>query len=98
MDPSQLREDAIFKALADPTRRRIIELVEGGQGITIHELCTHFPVSRFAVMKHLNILEDVGIVRREREGASKRLFFDPGPLREVHEAWLGRFVSQQHQS
>src|SRR5262245_324814 len=86
------RETTVFGALADATRRRILELVRERPGITLLELSEHFPVSRFAVMKHLNQLEQAGLLRRERTGTSKRLYFEPGPLAELRSGWLDRMA------
>lgn len=82
--------DAVFRALAEPTRRRLLELIQERPGITVQELVEHFPVSRFAIMKHLNVLEGAWLVRREREGMTKRLYLDPGPMERVPQ-WVARF-------
>jgi DNA-binding transcriptional ArsR family regulator len=79
--------NAAFRALAEPMRRRILELIHESPGMTIQELVEHFPVSRFAIMKHLNVLEAAWLVRREREGAAKRLYLDTGPLEGIP-AWI----------
>jgi DNA-binding transcriptional ArsR family regulator len=81
--------DAVFRALAEPTRRRILELIHASPGISLQELVAHFPVSRFAIMKHLNVLEGAWLVRRERDGMTKRLYFDPGPLERVPQ-WVAK--------
>jgi DNA-binding transcriptional ArsR family regulator len=79
---------AIFSALADPTRRRILEILKSTPGLTTQELTAHFSVSRFAVMKHLNILESAGLIRRDREGVSKFLYFESAPLIDIRDGWL----------
>lgn len=82
--------DLVFRALGDETRRRILELVQAHPGIPLSELFEHFSVSRFAIMKHITVLETAWLVRRERDGAIKRLHLDRAPLEHVR-AWLTRF-------
>jgi DNA-binding transcriptional ArsR family regulator len=82
--------DVVLRALGDPIRRRILELVRDAPGMTIQELTGHFRVSRFAIMKHLNLLEASWLVRRERDGTAKRLYLDAGPL-QVVPRWIATF-------
>jgi DNA-binding transcriptional ArsR family regulator len=82
--------NAVFRALAEPSRRRVLELIDQHPGITVQELVEHLPVSRFAIMKHLNVLEASWLVRRERDGLVKRLYVDPGPLERLP-PWVARF-------
>ena len=70
----ELLEDKIFRALSDMTRRRLLVLISNEPGINVSALCEEFPVSRFAVMKHLNILEAAGLIRREKKG-NHRVFW-----------------------
>lgn len=79
--------DRGLKALADGTRRRILQIVAEQPGIRVQDLVTHFPISRFAVMKHVNVLEAAWLVRRVRDGVSKRLYLDTEPLEEIP-AWI----------
>lgn len=62
-----------FFALADPTRLRILELLSQAGTLTVSEVCSHFAVSRFAVMKHLNVLEECGLITREAAGRERRV-------------------------
>lgn len=81
------RQD-VFDALADPTRRGMIErLCATPEPISISELAEHFPVTRQAVSKHLRVLEDVGLVSVEKHGRERLLTFSPGPLSDA-DRWL----------
>jgi DNA-binding transcriptional ArsR family regulator len=70
------------RAIADPNRRRILDLLLAQAGMNVQQLCGHFEISRFAVMKHLHILEESGLIRRERERTSKYLFATPHGLQD----------------
>ncbi len=84
--------DRLFKALSDNNRRYIIELVKDNPGIRITDLCKYFPTSRFAVMKHVNILEDVDLLLSKREGKNKRLYLDTKLLKYILDEWFYRFI------
>jgi len=86
--------DAVFKALADPSRRRMLDLLRARPGMTVGQLGEHFEFSRFAVMKHLRILEGVDLVVARREGRSKRLYLNPIPIQTIHDRWLSRYAAQ----
>ena len=80
----------VWKALADPTRRRLLDLLrEGAQ--TTGELCGHFPVSRFAVMKHLAILEESGLVIVERQGRERWNYLNAVPIQQIYERWISGY-------
>jgi DNA-binding transcriptional ArsR family regulator len=82
-------EDRAFEALADPTRRRIVELLASGER-TAGEIAEHFPVSRPAISRHLRVLRETGMVRY-REEAQRRLYaLDPAPFAAL-DAWLARY-------
>jgi DNA-binding transcriptional ArsR family regulator len=86
--------DLVWKALADPTRRNIIEELHEGKKTTA-ELCERFPaLSRFAVMKHLNVLEDAGLVAIAKEGRNRWNHLNPEPLKAADE-WLARHVERR---
>ena len=88
--------DDIWKALADPTRRHIIEELHERRRTTAM-LCERFPaLSRFAVMKHLDVLEHAGLVSVERDGRNRWNQLDPDPLREADE-WLARHVESRRE-
>lgn len=81
------QEGFVFRALADSTRRKILDLLKEKPGINVAELCAHFPTSRFAVMKHLNILEEANLIQREREGNSRKIFLNSEPLKKARNRW-----------
>ena len=84
--------DAVFKALADPTRRTILDLLKPGPRTT-GQLCGAFPdLSRFAVMKHLGILADAGLVLVRREGRKRFNYLNTVPIRQVYERWMGPYA------
>ena len=84
------RDDLVFKALADRSRRRVMDLLRA-RPHTTGELCEHFETSRFAVMKHLKVLADAGLVLVERRGRERFNFLNPVPLQRMHRRWLRRF-------
>lgn len=88
-------EDAIWRALGDPTRRRILDLLRA-RPRTTGELAAAFPgVTRFAVMKHLRILEDGNLVLVRREGRERWNHLNPVPIRQIHERWMAPFAEAQ---
>lgn len=80
--------DEVFNALADPTRRRVVQLLAGGPA-TPTQLASGLPISRQAVAKHLAVLQEAGLVERSRHGREVLYRFDPAPLSEVL-AWMAR--------
>ena len=84
--------DSVFKALADPTRRTILDLLKPGPKTT-GQLCGAFPeLSRFAVMKHLGILTDAHLVLVRREGRRRFNYLNAVPIRQVYERWMGPYA------
>jgi DNA-binding transcriptional ArsR family regulator len=84
--------DPVFKALADPTRRMILDLLKPGPRTT-GQLCGAIPdLSRFAVMKHLGILTDAGLVLVRREGRRRFNYLNAIPIRQVYERWMGPYA------
>ena len=77
----------VFKALADGTRRKILDLLSE-RPLTTGELCAAFPVSRFAVMKHLSVLEKAGLVLVRRRGRERFNHLNAVPLQELYERWM----------
>lgn len=90
-DSDQL--DAVFFALASEPRRRMLDVLKAAPGSNVNGVCAHFEAEfgRFAVMKHLAVLERAGLVIAEREGREKRLWFDPTPIQWIHERWTTEF-------
>ena len=80
--------DQTFKALADPTRRQILDLLKANPGLTVQELSDHFPMSRIGVMKHLGILETAHLVVSHRDGRRRLLYLNGVPLQMVQDRWM----------
>ena len=86
---SELQQVDVFHAIADPTRREVLQLLSV-KNQSIAELSSHFEVSRNAVVKHLNVLADAGLVRGEKSGREKIYYLQPEPLKELKE-WLAYY-------
>jgi DNA-binding transcriptional ArsR family regulator/uncharacterized protein YndB with AHSA1/START domain len=84
--------DEVFKALADPTRRSILDELFREDGQTLHQLEAHFDMTRFGVMKHLKVLEDAGLVVTRRQGREKLHHLNPVPIRLVHDRWVSKYA------
>ncbi len=92
---SKKDDDAIWKALSDPTRRTILDLLRA-QRRTTGELCDAFPdVTRFAVMKHIGVLEAAGLVLTRKEGRARWNYLNPVPIRQIYERWMAPFAERQ---
>ena len=83
--------DAVFKALADPTRRQLLDSLQAHNGQTLNELCEQMDMTRQAVTKHLVILEKANLVATLREGREKHHFLNPVPINDIAERWIGKF-------
>jgi DNA-binding transcriptional ArsR family regulator len=88
-------EDRVFKALADPTRRFLLDLLFQGDGRTLTELESELEMTRFGVMKHLRVLEDAGLVVTRRQGREKLHFLNPVPIRLIHDRWIDKYTERQ---
>src|SRR5712675_2211701 len=88
-------DDNIFKALADPTRRSLLDHLFQRDGQTLKELVTGVAMTRFGVMKHLRILEDANLVVTRRSGREKLHFLNPVPIRLVHDRWIDKYTERQ---
>ena len=84
--------DAVFKALADPTRRELLDELFREDGQTLHALEVRFEMTRYGVMKHLKQLEDAGLVVTRRRGREKLHFLNPVPIRLVHDRWVSKYA------
>jgi uncharacterized protein YndB with AHSA1/START domain len=84
--------DAVFKALADPTRRSLLDELFKQDGQTLHALEGELPMTRFGVMKHLRVLEGAGLVTTKRRGREKLHFLNPVPIRLVHDRWVSKYA------
>jgi len=83
--------DRVFLALASATRRQILDIVAASPGCTINHVAHHFEMSRVGVLKHVNVLEQAGLVISERHGRERPLHFNPVPLQFIHERWSERY-------
>jgi DNA-binding transcriptional ArsR family regulator len=83
--------DAVFKALADPTRRQLLDRLHARNGQTLNELCGKMDMSRQAVTKHLALLEEANLVAVQWQGREKLHFINPVPIHEIAERWIGKF-------
>src|SRR5687767_9723502 len=84
--------DAVFKALSDPTRRGLLDALFERDGQTLSALEGRLPMTRFAVMKHLRVLEEAGLVTSRRRGREKLHFLNPVPIRLVHDRWVSKYA------
>jgi DNA-binding transcriptional ArsR family regulator len=83
--------DEVFKALADPTRRELLDRLRGESGQTLTELCWHLAMTRQAVTKHLAILESANLVTTVRQGREKLHYLNPVPIGEIYDRWIGKY-------
>jgi uncharacterized protein YndB with AHSA1/START domain len=84
--------DPVFKALADPTRRSLLDELFEEDGQTLTELEERLPMTRFGVMKHLKVLEEANLVTTKRRGREKLHFLNPVPIRLVHDRWVSKYA------
>ena len=84
--------DEVFKALADPTRRQLLDELYKRDGQTLSELESRLPMSRFGVMKHLKVLEEAHLVTTQKRGREKLHFLNPVPIRLVHDRWVSKYA------
>jgi uncharacterized protein YndB with AHSA1/START domain/DNA-binding transcriptional ArsR family regulator len=84
--------DAVFRALADPTRRSLLDELFKEDGQTLSALKERLPMTRFGVMKHLKVLEEAGLVVSKRRGREKLHFLNPVPIRLVHDRWVSKYA------
>jgi DNA-binding transcriptional ArsR family regulator len=83
--------DAVFKALADPSRRELLDRLYAENGQTLNELCARLAMTRQAVSKHLAILEDANLVATVKRGREKLHYLNPVPIHEIAERWIGKY-------
>jgi DNA-binding transcriptional ArsR family regulator len=84
--------DSVFRALADPTRRSLLDELFAEDGQTLGALEARVPMTRFGVMKHLRVLEEAGLVARRRRGRETLHFLNPVPIRLVHDRWVSKYA------
>ncbi|HTQ51295.1 MAG TPA: metalloregulator ArsR/SmtB family transcription factor, partial [Candidatus Acidoferrales bacterium] len=90
--------DAVFKALADPSRRQLLDRLHRSNGQTLTELCAHMDMTRQAVTKHLGLLEKANLVGTVRRGRKKLHYLNPVPLQEIYERWIGKYERHRLQA
>ncbi len=88
-------DDRVFKALADPTRRFLLDRLHERDGRTLTELESELEMTRFGVMKHLRVLEDAGLVVAQRSGREKLHFLNPVPIRLIHDRWIDKYTERR---
>jgi len=88
-------DDPVFKALADPTRRLLLDRLFARDGRTLRELESELEMTRFGVMKHLRVLEDAGLVVARRSGREKLHFLNPVPIRLIHDRWIDKYTERR---
>jgi DNA-binding transcriptional ArsR family regulator len=87
-------DDRVFRALADPTRRYLLDRLHERDGRTLTELESELEMTRFGVMKHLRVLEDAGLVATRRSGREKLHFLNPVPIRLIHDRWIDKYTER----
>jgi DNA-binding transcriptional ArsR family regulator len=88
-------DDRVFKALADPTRRHLLDRLFERDGRTLTELESELDMTRFGVMKHLRVLEEAGLVVARRQGREKLHHLNPVPIRLIHDRWIDKFTEHR---
>jgi DNA-binding transcriptional ArsR family regulator len=87
-------DDRVFKALADPTRRLLLDRLFERDGRSLTELESELQMTRFGVMKHLRVLEEAGLVVTRRSGRKKLHFLNPVPIRLIHDRWIDKYTER----
>lgn len=88
-------DDLVFKALADPTRRLLLDRLFERDGRTLTDLESGLEMTRFGVSKHLRALENAGLVVARRSGREKRHYLNPVPIREIHDRWIHKYAVRE---
>ena len=88
-------DDLVFKALADTSRRFLLDRLFARDGRTLTELEDGLEMTRFGVMKHLRVLEQAGLVVTQRSGREKLHFLNPVPIRLIHDRWIHKYAERQ---
>src|SRR5512142_37917 len=87
-------DDLVFKALADATRRHLLDRLFERDGRTLTELESELAMTRFGVMKHLKVLEEAGLVVPRRSGREKLHYLNPVPIRQIHDRWIDKYAER----
>ena len=91
----RMDDDAVFKALGDPSRRLLLDLLFERDGRTLTELDAELEMTRFGVMKHLKVLEEAGLVVARKQGREKLHFLNPVPIRQIHDRWIDKYTEHR---
>ena len=83
--------DTVFQSLAHKARRRILDIVRDRPGCTVGDVAREFDVTRFAIMKHLTVLEDAGLLVSEKVGRQKKLYFNVIPIQMIYDRWTDEY-------
>ena len=87
----RLHTELLFKALADASRRKLLDELNASDGQTLGQLCVHLDMTRQGVTQHLNLLEEANLVVTQWRGREKLHFINPTPLQEIYERWIAKF-------
>lgn len=85
--------DTVFQALAGAPRRRILDIVREMPGCNVNDVCKYFDMSRIAVMKHLNLLEEAQLIISQKVGRSRELYFNAAPIQLIYDRWTTEYSS-----
>jgi DNA-binding transcriptional ArsR family regulator len=95
MRKTPMDADKVFRALADPTRRRLLDLLFDKNGQSLSQLCENLDMARQSTTQHLGILEEANLVSTVRRGREKLHFINPVPIHEVYERWVRKFERER---
>ena len=90
--------DEVFKALADASRRELLDRLRADNGQTLNELCSRLDMTRQAVSKHLGILEEANLIATVKQGREKLHYLNPVPIHDIAERWIGKFERHRLQA
>ena len=92
---TEVTEDKVFKALADESRRVLLDKLFERDGRTLTDLESHLDMTRFGVMKHLRVLEEAGLVVSLKKGREKLHYLNPIPIRQIHDRWISKYQERE---
>jgi DNA-binding transcriptional ArsR family regulator len=95
MNDTKELSDKVFKALADPTRRKVLDLLAAENGQTLGALCEHLEMTRQSATQHIDLLVEANLVTTVKRGREKLHFINPVPIHEVYERWVRKFEQQR---
>jgi DNA-binding transcriptional ArsR family regulator len=87
--------DKVFKALADPSRRELLDRLHATNGQTLLELCAGLDMTRQAVTQHLDLMEEANLISVQWQGREKHHYFNPVPIHDIYERWIRKFEEQR---